>query len=97
MVEDCKYVARIIFGECGEGLVRVVHFQKPISLFADVGISADCRDDTFSCHQGNTVESYKLVIDCLIQYSVVNTIYCEQRMEQISGVLLGGNSHSHPE
>jgi len=35
MVEDCKWVTRIIFEACGEGSVRGVHFQKPISLFAD--------------------------------------------------------------
>jgi len=36
MVEDCKYVARIICGECGDGSVCGVHFRNPISLFADV-------------------------------------------------------------
>jgi len=36
VVEDFKYVTRIICAECGEGSVWGVHFQKPISLFADV-------------------------------------------------------------
>jgi hypothetical protein len=37
MVEDCKYVARIICGECGEGLVHGDYIRKPISLFTVEG------------------------------------------------------------
>jgi hypothetical protein len=35
MLEEWKQVIQIIYGQCGEGLVSRVHFQKPISLFAN--------------------------------------------------------------
>jgi len=36
MVEDCQYVAGIIYVECGEGSEPGVHFQKLISFFTNV-------------------------------------------------------------
>jgi len=44
MVEDCKYIAWNICGECGKGSVCGVHFQKPISHFADGYTSGDFQE-----------------------------------------------------
>jgi hypothetical protein len=35
-VEDCKYVAQIVCGECGKGSVCGIQYQNPLSHFADM-------------------------------------------------------------
>jgi len=45
MEDDCKSVAQILCGECGEGFVHGVHFQKPISLLADYWIIISAGTD----------------------------------------------------
>jgi len=62
-VEDCKYVAGIIFGKGGEGSVCGVHFRKPISLFGD----ADQLSE-------NTEDGLKILLRILFTSIIITTL-----------------------
>jgi hypothetical protein len=80
MVEDCKYVAWIICGECGEGLVRGVHLRKPMSLFADVPRFCGSTKLRGSSWPGNIISSHLSALLKLELLPVTNSIWMSREV-----------------